>query len=626
MERKLTAILSADVAGYSRLMGEDEAATVRTLTAYREVMTSLIRQHRGRVVDTPGDNLLAEFASVVDAVACAAEIQEALKTRNAELPDHRRMQFRIGINLGDVIVDGERIYGDGVNIAARVEGLAEAGGVCVSGTVYDQVENKLALGYASLGEHTVKNIAKPVRVYRVRTDPGAPAAPRGIGVKRLGGRRWQRAALAGGGLLLLLGVGGAAIWKLFPPSRPRLELPDKPSIAVLPFTNMSEDPKQEYFADGMTEDLTTELSKLPGLFVIARNSTFTYKGKPVKVQQVSLDLGVHYVLEGSVRKVGERVRINAQLIDATTGRHLWAARYDGEIGDVFALQDEVTRKIVAALAVTLPAGEPSGATRRKETANVAAYDAFLQGRAHYVRRTPEDYAKAASQFEKAIELDPGYGRAYAALAATYWESWQRGWEWTRALGVSHSGARDRAEEYLRNAMNNPTPLAHRLASEMRWRGRQYEEAIAEAQRAITLDPNDADSHVAMAMALIWAGRAGEAVDFVKKAMRLDPHYPPYYSHVLGLAYFGMDQFQQAATLFERALERNPEDYPPLIPLAAAYGHLGQPDKARAALDTYRTEWEWQGAPPVTLHRAWWPYKERADADRLAEGLRQAGLR
>ena len=327
VKRKLTAILSADVKGYSRLMSEDEAGTIRRLNAYKEMMANFIQQHHGRVVDAPGDNLLAEFGSVVDAVQCALKIQKELKTRNEELPENRRMEFRIGINLGDVIEEGDKIYGDGVNIAARLESLSEAGGICISGTAYDQVENKLSLGYEYLGEQPVKNIAKPVRVYRVLVEPKAVA---------------QR------------------ISEVASKERMALPLPDKPSIAVLPFVNMSDDPKQEYFSDGMTDEIITALSKVPNLFVIARNSTFTYKGKAVKVKQVSEELGVRYVLEGSVRKAGHRIRINAQLIDALKGHHLWAERYDRELRDIFALQDEITMKIIIALQVELTAGEMAG--------------------------------------------------------------------------------------------------------------------------------------------------------------------------------------------------------------------------------------------------------------------------
>ena len=316
-KRKLSGILSADAVGYSRLMRQDEAATVATLKDCREAMASLINQYSGRVVDSPGDNILAEFGSVVDAVECAVEIQKKLKNKNEELPDDRKMDFRIGINLGDVIEDGNRIYGDGVNIAARVEGLSEAGGICITGIVYDSIQNKLALKYESLGDHTVKNITEPIRVYKIRVETEAPV----LQVSR------------------------------------KRKLPDKPSIAVLPFTNMSDDPKQEYFSDGMAEDLMTDLSKISDLLVISRNSTFAYKGKSIDAKQIAEKLGVRYLLEGSVRKAGEQVRINAQLIDATTDHHLWAERYDGKMDDIFGLQDKITQKIVAALAVKLAKGE-----------------------------------------------------------------------------------------------------------------------------------------------------------------------------------------------------------------------------------------------------------------------------
>src|SRR3989441_1650150 len=370
--RKLAAILSADVKGYSRLMGEDEIATIRTLTAYRAVMATLIQRHRGRVVDSPGDNLLAEFASVLDAVQCAVEIQQELKVRNADLPAPRKMEFRIGINLGDVIVEGERIYGEGVNIAARLEGLAEAGGICISGTVYDQIENKLALGYKYLGKQVVKNIARPVQVYRVSMEPRAAplkaskeAEGQPPGIIRL----WPR------GRTEPLKASREAEGQRQPLQK-GMELPDKPSIAVLPFINLSGDPEQEYFSDGMTEDLITDLSKLSGLFVIARHSVFTYKGKAVKVEQVGRELGVQYVLGGSVRKVDNRVRITAQLVDATTGYHLWAERYDRPLKDIFALQDETIQKIVAALAVKLTEEEQERVWRRY-TDNMEAYDYLL---------------------------------------------------------------------------------------------------------------------------------------------------------------------------------------------------------------------------------------------------------
>ena len=340
VERKLAAILSTDVKGYSRLMGEDEEATLRTLTACREVIDALIHQHRGRIVGTAGDSVLAEFASVVDAVRCAVEIQQQLRAKNADSPVHRRMEFRIGINLGDVMVDGEQVYGDGVNIAARLESLAEAGGIFIAGTVYDQIENKLALNYEYLGEQTVKNIAKPVRVYRVVMEPEAAASASRDVLRQAQHERLSDPITLSQSKPVLSGVEGGN------QQAPALPLPDKPSIAVLPFVNMSSDPEQEYFSDGITEDLITDLSRLSGLFVIARNSTFTYKGKAVKIEEVGRELGVRYVLEGSVRKAGNRVRITAQLVDATTGHHLWADRYDRDLSEekLSAVSDQLKGK------------------------------------------------------------------------------------------------------------------------------------------------------------------------------------------------------------------------------------------------------------------------------------------
>ena len=365
LKRKLTTILSADVKGYSRLMGEDEEWTLRTLNNYKGLIRNLVGEHRGRVVASPGDNVLAEFASVVDAVECAVEIQQVLRAKNALLPETRKMEFRIGINLGDVIEEEDSIYGDGVNIAARLEALAEPGGICISESAFQQIENKIPLHYDYLGEHEVKNIAKPVRVYRARIEPEAVPSPVPE-EKKPERKRLFRAVLAG---IALVVIAAAVVLYQFVlrPSSPKTEvaskekmafpLPDKPSIAVLPFVNMSGDPKQEFFSDGITEDIITALSKIPKLFVIARNSTFTYKGKPVKVKQVSEELGVRYVLEGSVQKSGDRVRITAQLIDALSGHHLWSERYDRDLKDLFALQDEVTLKILTAMQVKLTEGE-----------------------------------------------------------------------------------------------------------------------------------------------------------------------------------------------------------------------------------------------------------------------------
>jgi TolB-like protein/class 3 adenylate cyclase len=633
VKRKLTAIFSADVKEYSRLMRDDEVGTIRTLTAYKEAMSSLIEQYRGRVVDAPGDNLMAEFASVVDAVNCAVEIQRELAERNAQLPYDHQMEFRIGINLGDVVEEDDRIYGDGVNIAARIESLAEGGGICISGKVYEEVKGKLGLEYEYLGEQAVKNIPEPVRAYRVLSFPGA-AAHRVIRARSATERKWRKLALALAALLVL-GVAAMFIWNFYLRPAPSpvevasvekmaFPLPDKPSIAVLPFANMGGDPEQEYFADGMTEDLITDLSQMSGLFVIARNSTFVYKGKPVKIRQVAEELGVRYVLEGSVRKAGERVRINTQLIDATTGGHLWAKRYDGKLDDVFGLQDKITQKIVAALAVKLSVGEQEKVTR-KETDNIEAYDAFLKGWEHYRRWTPEDFRKAIPYFERAIELDPSYGRAYAAVASVYTEGYLRAWDWSHVLGLSAEAMPSLAGEYLQTAKDDPTPLAHQVASKWYIILLYPEEAIAEAERAIALDSNDAEGYMAMAGALIYSGKPDEAVDFVKKAMRLDPHNIANHLYILGLAHFGMEQFQEAASFFERAFKLNPKmGLVQRAYLAAAYGYLGQEEKARTELDKPEIK-EVRKLYDLYVKYESAYYKNPKDRARLLDGLRNVGL-
>jgi TolB-like protein/class 3 adenylate cyclase/cytochrome c-type biogenesis protein CcmH/NrfG len=620
-KRKLTAILSADAKGYSRLMGDDEEATVSTIKVYREVIGSVVQRHRGRVVDSPGDNILAEFSSVVDAVRGAVEIQEELATRNAELPENRRMEFRIGVNLGDVIHEEERIYGDGVNIAARIESLADGGGICISGSAFEQVKNKLELGYEYLGEHSVKNIAEPVRVYRVLMEP--EAVGKVIGEERVGPRKGQRVALAVVTVLLLI-VGGVLIWRTASPPEEvasvenmAFPLPDKPSIAVLPFDNMSDDPQQEYFSDGITEDIITDLSKISGLFVIARNSTFTYKGKPVKVQQVAEDLGVRYVLEGSVRKAGEKVRINAQLVDATTGHHLWAERLDGQLGDIFALQDRFTQKIVAALAVKLTADDESLLASRG-TDNVEAYDNYLRGLELQQRNAREDSVKAVEYLKKAIELDPDFARAHAQLASAYQLIITRRWD----VDLGWTDARSLRWKHLQIAMENPTPLALRTSAKFRLYRRQYEEAIAETERAIALDPNDADSYWSMGFVLTYAGRSAEAVDPFKTAMRFNPYYPGWYPYFLGVAQYCLERYEEAATSQERAFKVDPNSS--AWWLAAAYAQLGRGQEAADALAKYIEKRGW-GLPLVESTFRYQPFKNQSDLDRFAEGLVKAGL-
>jgi len=580
IERKLAAILSADVKGYSRLMGADEVATIRTLTVYREVMGALIQQHRGRVVDAPGDNLLAEFASVVDAVQCAVRTQQELKTRNVDLPPDRRMEFRIGINLGDVIVEGERIYGDGVNIAARLEGLAEAGGICLSGTVYDQVETKLALEYEYLGAQTVKNITKPVRVYRVRqeSEPHTPTVSEKVQT---------------------------------------LALPEQPSIAVLPFANMSSDPEQEYFSDGITEDLITDLSKLSGLFVISRNSVNLYKGKAVKPEQVSQELGVRYVLEGSIRKAGKRVRITAQLVDATTGYHVWADRYDRDLQDIFALQDEVTQKIVAALEVKLTAGEQER-LGRPLTNNIEAYDYYLRGLDCHPYATEEANARARQMFAKAVELDPQFAAAYACLGWAYFDQWSLGW--SQDLQTLEQ-AFALAQQAI--AADPLLPDGHRLLGIVYLWKKHYELAIAEVERALALDPNHADAYVALGDICNWAGRAGETIPLVEKAMRLNPQYPIWYLWDLGHAYYLMGRYEEAIETFKRVLARNPDFMPAHAYLAVIHSEVGLEEGARAAGAEFL-----RLSPELSLDalRQRLPYKDPTVLERILNAARKAGLK
>ncbi len=583
-------------------------------------------------MDSPGDNVLAEFASVVDALECSIEIQKVLKNKNAALPDNRKMEFRIGVNLGDVIEDEDRVYGDGVNIAARIEGLAEPGGICISGSGFEQVRNKLPLGYQYLGEHTVKNIVQPIKVYRVLMEP--ESAGKVLGEKGPKRTQWRWAAVVAGFII----VGGAlALWnfywsapKIDPASKEKtaFPLPDKPSIAVLPFVNMSGDPEHAYFADGMTEDLITDLSKVAGLFVIARNSTFVYKGKAKDIREVARTLGVRYVLEGSVRRSGAEVRVNAQLIDATTGGHVWADRFDGDLKNIFAFQDKVTRNVVTALAVELTKDDRARVTRRG-TKNVQAYDVFLKGWQHYLQQTPEDFRTAIVQFNKAAELDPEYGRAYAALAATYWEASTRFWDVTLGFSLPHS-ARFQAEQFLSKAMRDPTPLAHQVASAMLLHMKQHDEAIAEAKRGIASDPNDADGYVALANALSFTGRASEAPEQIDRAIRLNPHFPPYYLYQLGLARFGTKRLDEAAMSLERALALNRDDYWSQRLLLATYGLLGRRADAAKLLETIK-ENEKSGKfavyDPLTVRAStyWYPFAERADVERFAEGLRKAGV-
>jgi len=630
VKRKLTAILSADVAGYSRLMEEDEAATVKTLTAYRETISSLIQQHRGRVVDSPGDNLLAEFASVVDAVQCAVETQELLKAKNSELPGNRRMQFRIGVNLGDVIEEGNRIYGDGVNIASRIEAMADPGGICISMSVYNQIKKKLVLDYEDLGEHTVKNISEPIRVYRVPLEPKA-AAVRVAAAKKAKLKRWHWATLAT--VMLIMIVAGAFLIQYYvlrpapiePASVDKMAfpLPDKPSIAVLPFNNLSGDPAQDYIADGISENIISALSKISEMFVIASSSTFTYKGKPVKVQQVSEELGVRYVLEGSTQKSGNRLRITAQLIDATTGHHLWSEKYDRDMKDLFALQDEITHKIIVELQVKLTEGEQARVSH-KTTTNLEAWSYAVRGLKLFERTSKDNNAKAMELFERAVELDPGYVWAWVRLAWTHIVAARPGW--SQSPSESYKKAVEISQKVL--VMDESDSDVRALVGHIYMWEDQYDQAIIEGEKSIVLGPTNAQAHVLLAVTMNIVGRFDETIELVKKAMRLHPYYPAYYLRWLGEAYRMTGRYEEALTVYKLLLDRSRKGESPIlgahIYMAEVYMELGREKEARThAAEALKLDpkFSLERAREIGIHG----YKDPALLERRLNALRKAGI-
>jgi adenylate cyclase len=586
LKRKLAAILNADVQGYSRLMGEDEEGTIRTLNSYKELMAGLIQHHRGRVVGTAGDSLLADFASVVDAVRCAVEIQEELKDRNKGLPEDRRMEFRVGVNLGDVVEEGDTIYGDGVNVASRLETLAEAGGICISGMVYENIKNKLTLGYEYIGEQTFKNIKDPVRVYRVLMEPGVKKVERGLGSMVKGKR-----ALALGVLVafVVIAITTAIYLFAFHPSAPKTEvaskekmafpLPDKPSIAVLPFVNMSGDPKQEFFSDGITEDIITALSKIPRLFVIARNSTFTYKGKPVKVKQVSEELGVRYVLEGSVQKSGDRVRVTAQLIDALSGHHLWAENYDRDLKDLFALQDEVTMKILMAMQVKLTEGELA-LTDEKYFKGKQGLECYLKvwEASYYVQLMSVEGNNTARRIaEEIVSKWPENPYGYNILGVTYRMDLLFGS--TKSPRESFEKEMELVQKAL--SIDDSFSYAHGMLSSIYSQKREHDKAIAEAERAVALDPNGALAHERYASSLNYAGRWKEAIPIFQKAIRLNPIGSSNSFFMLGFIYAMKGRFEEAVSAFKQTLLRSPDNIFAHIGLVDSYMAMGREKEARA---------------------------------------------
>ncbi len=625
MERKLTAILCADVFGYSRLMGENEEATLRTLSSHRKLIDSLIEQHHGRFVNSAGDSVLAEFASVVNAVQCAVEIQTTLKSANANLARDRRMEFRIGVNLGDVMVDGEQIYGDGVNVAARLESLADPGGICISGKVHDEIRSKLALGYEDLGGQQVKNIAEPVRVFRLLPEAGASTTSKNQRVAR---KYIRRGVFSVAGLALIAAVIVVVQHlSLRPPTpsasipsvqTPALTLPDKPSIAVLPFTNLSGDPQQEYFSDGITGDIITALSRSPDLFVIDRASTFSYKGKPIRVQQVSRELGVKYVLEGGVQKAAGQLRVTAQLVDATSGAELWAERYDRPLQDIFSVQDELVRRIVTTMGLQLVLWDETGLQRLRGTDNLEAYDYDLRGWEYFLMASKEGLPKARKMWEKAIQLDPKYAEAYVGVGFTYY---------FEALFQSsgRSQAFDQAYQLAQKAiaLNDSEPWAYMLLGNIDLSKRRYDQAIGEGQRAVALAPNLTDGYFWLSRILIYSGRPMEAVVAAEKGVRLNPRHQEYCLMQVATAYLSMGRFKQARSIFEEAFATEPNNPAGYMLKAIADVELGRDDDARAEaaeilrLSPHYSLATWQQAYPLkdpVLQQRW-----RAD-------LRKAGLK
>jgi TolB-like protein len=581
MERRLAAILTADVVGYSRLIRADEEGTIAALRALRaNLIDPKIAAHRGRIVKLMGDGMLAEFASVVDAVHAAIEAQRSIIEHNAGLPEKKRIEFRVGINLGDVVIDGDDIQGDGINVAARLEGMAEPGGICVSGMVYEGVRDRIDALFEDMGEHEVKNIDRPVRMWR-----------------------WVAGAAPSTATSLAF-------------STP-LALPDKPSIAVLPFDNMSGDVEQEYFADGISEDIITSLSKLSGLLVIARNSSFAYKGKAINLQKVASELGVRYVLEGSVRKSGERVRISAQLIDRETGGHLWAERFDRDLTDIFAVQDEVTQEIVSAMAVKLT-GDEKIRLPQSATDNLDAYDYFLRGREQFWLFSKEGIAQAGIMLRQAIKLDPNFAPSYTFLSHARIQDYVNHWH------AENDHPLDEAFELASTAveLDENYPKAHSsLGNAYLWQ-RRHDSAIDEYQKSLALDPNFALAYMETGRAYHYAGRSSEAVDFIKRAMRLDPHYPDIYLHSLAQAHFHLGQYEEAVELLKRRLIRKPDTDISRVLLAASYGHLGRIEDAQNMwADALRVN------PLYSLEhrRQVLPYKDPMDFDRIVDGLKMAGL-
>jgi adenylate cyclase len=634
MERKLTTILCADVYGYSRLMGDDEEATLSALTSHRRKIDTLIDQHHGRFVNSAGDSVLAEFASVVEAVNCAIEIQGEVATANANLPSERRMQFRIGVNLGDVMAQGEQIYGDGVNVAARLESLAEPGGICISESVYAQVRNKLALVYEDVGPQRVKNITESVHVWRIWLDPIAatrrnrrPFPQR----YRAGLLSLTGVAIAVGTIMLVMHVSlqpPRTSASVAPAHRPAVAQPSIPSIAVLPFTNLSGDPEEEYFSDGITDELITKLSRLSHLLVVARTSSFSYKNKSATAQDIGRELGVRYLLEGSVRKSTNRLRVNTRLLEAHSGAEIWANNFDRPLSDVFAVQDEVVQKIVTTLNLQLTLSE-RGILTRQTTDSLEAYDDVLRGLDYSWRENKDDYAKAFQLYKKAIELDPNYADAYVLMGSTVLNDWW--WEWTQ-----DPHAVERAQAFMQKALelDNSHANAHMILSITLAEQGQVDAALAEAHRGIALDPNDATGNYFCsgtgagadwaAAALLWSGKPAEALDLARKAINRDPGRRDFHLMEVGVAHYSLGQPREAAAALEQFVHSYPGFLWAMYFLTASYVESGMMQQAHtqaAHIMSFNPEFSLQAG----MFNAVKP-SDNFISQRLVADLRKAGLK
>ena len=607
--RKLTAILYADVAGYSRLTGEDEVGTHQQLAAGLDLISQSVKEGDGRVVHYAGDAVLAEFASVVAAVQTAVSIQRALEKHSVEKPEDKRLTFRIGVNFGEVIVDRDEIYGDGVNVAARLEERAPPGGICISDRVYSDIRGKIDVGIVDLGDQELKNIAEPVRVYRVLTGPDS-----GSGALRQAGSKKSvnRAAAVAAVIVVVIGT---ALWQQTSGPEPTLQATTKPSIAVLPFTNSNSDTKDDFFSEGITNDIIIDLSKFQNLLVIASNSVSAYKGKTVDVKMVSRELGVRYVLEGNVLRRGERVRINVQLTDGTTGQHLWAERYDQAADNIWDIQDEITGRIVRTLAVRITEIEEQRVLA-KSTENLEAYEYTLRGQALLARQSRTENFEARNLFRRAIELDPNYATAYAGLGWTYFEAVR--WGWTGSPQDALQQAHDLSQRALILDTNDISGR-HLLASVYNTR-RRHDLSLIESERLIAINPNDAVSHAQQGIALTWLGRPDGGIRALERALLFDPDMPADIFWHLGLAYYLKERYVDSAAVLERNIGRKTDPFWDYMVLAAVYAQMDRKEDAARAAQAVR-----QIDPQYKRLMRFGQFNNSADIERVSEGLRKAGL-